>query len=509
MLISTVLMLILSTLSLCMVAQGSYNMILTGPEDSNFEQIYFDNYDGFIAVYEEYLAQNSQLTKSRIYSLSNTSVFDTVDWGINLFRGDTALSICYISREENHEYFIIGFGVSLDSNYNVLSRFDWSMKVDECHNTLWEKTYQWPDIGTNFQSSSWIRVLKLDSDEYMLARTLSNYIPQPNTTMQLIKINCVGDSITSKLYESYTSGFIHDITYNHDSTKYMIHNGAGGIPDCGGGCGAYFVDIDSFEIESSMCYALGSPNFDDIRLPFNVKWNSNDELIVSGRGTFYNGVSSSKHLATWKYDTNYQVIKKSYLIHPDTLIYGAWKQCIDINAEGEICVSGSFDNATGIFPSKYSWAYVAKLDEDLNIIQEQYFGGDASYDVYSIVATSDGGIAIGGYKYDYLTNEPNEGDAFVIKTDAGLFVDVQNQTEIPIHSAVIYPNPGGNYLSLRTSQKEALFRLYNSVGELVLIKPINTLITNYNTVDLPLGIYLWTLSKRNEQIIDSGKWIKI
>ncbi len=485
-------------------AQGSYNTFFNGPEDTRFEHLFEDVNDKFIAVYKDLLKENKKISTTRVYSFSNTSISDTVQWELNLQRQDTALSIRNIILVNNDKYFVVGGGVCYDSTYEITNRFDWAMKLDQDHNLLWESKYQWPSYsGSNYLNGGWIRVLQLDTGGYLLARTLTDYTPQPSTVMQLLLLNQYGDSITTKLYEPYLSGYIHDITYNHDSSEYMLHHGeGGGIPGCSGGR-VFFLDKESLDTTRSICYKTTGSNPETIGLPYNVAWTDDNHLIVSGRGFIF----SSHYLATWKYDTNYQLVNTSYLTHPDTIIYGGWSQTMDINNNGEICVAGSFDWIGSWFPARYNWAYIAKLDEDLNLLQEKYFGGDAAYNVFSIVATTDGGTAIGGYRYDYQTNNPEEGDAFIIKTDAGLWVSTELNVEIPVYSAIVYPNPGNNNLYLRTALKGAEFRLYDLAGRQLVLEPVNKLITEYNIAYLPLGVYVWTVTQNNI-ITDRGQWIK-
>ena len=98
-----------------------------------------------------------------------------------------------------------------------------------------------------------------------------------------------------------------------------------------------------------------------------------------------------------------------------------------INSEGEICIAGTYNVVPIQWPNTYNWVYVAKLDQELNIINEQYYGGDAEYIVGSMTACEDGGIAVGGMCYDYLVND-HEHDAFILKTDAGLMVNTTYNT---------------------------------------------------------------------------------
>ncbi|MFA5418286.1 MAG: T9SS type A sorting domain-containing protein, partial [Bacteroidales bacterium] len=115
--------------------------------------------------------------------------------------------------------------------------------------------------------------------------------------------------------------------------------------------------------------------------------------------------------------------------------------------------------------------------------------------------------AVGGYQYDYLVNEENEGDPYIIKTDAGLWLDTPQINEENVHRALVYPNPGNSEFSVRTTIKKAVFNLFDVNGRLLLEEPITELTTTINTSALPDGVYIWSVTQQG-LVSDRGKWIK-
>jgi len=112
------------------------------------------------------------------------------------------------------------------------------------------------------------------------------------------------------------------------------------------------------------------------------------------------------------------------------------------------------------------------------------------------------------YSVFWQTLNNNEQDAFFIKTDVDLMVGTNETGSIPVHSALVYPNPGGETLHIRTTEKGSVFRLFNLSGQEILQTKINNLITEVDCNQLNKSIYVWKLYK-NSREIDHGKWIEI
>jgi hypothetical protein len=61
-----------------------------------------------------------------------------------------------------------------------------------------------------------------------------------------------------------------------------------------------------------------------------------------------------------------------------------------------------------------SWFHLIKINPDISPIWEYWYGGDAYYFLYSILATNDGGCIMVGNRYDYETQN-QERDIFIVK----------------------------------------------------------------------------------------------
>ena len=484
--------------------QGGYEVYFKTGFHENIKHVFKQDDDSFIVVLATLKTSNKYIPEEKVYSFSNDNESDTLKWQLNLLRQDTTLAIACLIRDKDLNYIITGYGKHYNEYDSIISSFNWIMKLDVDRNLIWEKMYNRPENAKELDRTGWFELLDMGSSGYLYGGRIHGYTPSPVAKIYLMHFNTEGDTVKTKLFSQYLSGYSQALAYNHDSSAILLHKSGQPIPGCVFNDGALLLDTVTFDTTGlGMCYEE-EESIGWINQPYDAQLLKTGELIVAGRGYRF---LDEFYLNIYKFDSSYNIIRSAYLTNPDTSMNPGWAENLDINQNGEICVTGSFDNALGQFPSYYCWAYVAKLDSDLNLIRERYFGGDASYDVYGIAATGDGGIAIGGYRYDYLTNGENEGDAFIIKTDKDLWVGNHENIKIPIHSAIVYPNPGTDLLNIRTTLKQAVFKLYGIHGHLILERDINQLITTINSANLPTGPYFWTISQ-NKSVVDKGKWLK-
>ena len=489
-------------------AQGSYKVIFEGPEHGVISRIAAASQDEFIAIKFDYPYRTPKVITSEIYSFNNNNPSDTIHWAISLSRNDTAISARDIYCEPDGGYLISGIGVHYTYTDTLIihNRFNWMMRLDAMKNVIWEKFYPLPLELQNTRTLSHFNFLALSSGHYLLAETTQNDSLYWVYNILLMEVNMQGDFVKSKIFDQTIAGYMMSLCYNYDSSAILLHKVGWETYDCANGIGAFILDTANYDTIGRVCYSQNGTGFDE---PYDAMLNSEGDLIVAGSYSHWNTSSNDydRYLGVNRLDTLYQVTNEIMLTNPDTMTYAAWANCLDINAQGEVCVVGSFDNALGFFTDYYDLIYLAKLDPELNLISERYIGRDAEYIVNCMAATSDGGIAVGGYQYDYLVNEENEGDPYIIKTDAGLWLDSPQINEENIHRALIYPNPGNRELSIRTTIKQAFFSLFDVNGKLMLEEPINELTTTINTSALPEGVYIWAVTQQG-QVSDRGKWIK-
>jgi hypothetical protein len=156
---------------------------------------------------------------------------------------------------------------------------------------------------------------------------------------------------------------------------------------------------------------------------------------------------------------------------------------------------------------------VTKADMNLNVLSSHFYGGDRQYCPFSIIPTADGGCFVTGYSYDYINNLPvgDYGlDIFALKVNSeGLITDLPEQPEARAHDAILFPNPGRDFLNIQSGPQisGAQFTLYDMQGRPVLQENINTTQLRLQTSNLPAGTYPWQIVFKNK-VIESGKWVK-
>ena len=150
------------------------------------------------------------------------------------------------------------------------------------------------------------------------------------------------------------------------------------------------------------------------------------------------------------------------------------------------------------------------MDSNLHILDHHFYGGDAVYQPFKILSTSDGGAIVFGHRYDYTIPSVHMYHPFVLKVNsAGLITELPEQPQVKAHDAIVYPNPGSEWLNIQSGPQVngAGFTLYDMQGRHLLNQTINNTQLKLNTAALPSGIYPWQIVFKNK-LIESGKWIK-
>ncbi len=222
-----------------------------------------------------------------------------------------------------------------------------------------------------------------------------------------------------------------------------------------------------------------------------------------------------QHLGCYLLNDTLVVVKSVALYNnPDTLLYagrGGFNLSLS-PATSTAFMTGiyNFDPLGHEWQSTPTWIQLSKIDLTLNLIENNFFGGDAAYVPYSIKPTADGGTIIIGHRFDYNIPQNHQYDIFIIKTDSsGLIVSLpENQKEL-MSEAILTPNPGSEYcIALLGAQHQvATLRLFDMQGTVVLCREIRQQQTKIDLPGLAKGIYPYTF-ECGGRIIGRGKWIR-
>ncbi|MCF6169602.1 MAG: T9SS type A sorting domain-containing protein [Bacteroidales bacterium] len=494
-------------------AQYSYNVLIQTPANEEAEFVYHDKLNDeqiVIVIVECFSSDTNCVAECTIYTLTNSG--DTLRWPFVNRRNDTLFSINNIIQEDNGDYFMTGIGWTLDSIGRPKNAFDYNIKWNSNHEIIWESVHQRPAQFQGYSKSHNFKILKRIDNSYLVARTIWSGSPlQPYN--YLVEVNPTNGAVVKERTPPII-GLLQSLTYTIDSSEIMMHMGSTYMRECNrNDVGVIMLDTATYDTIRGHCY-----NRDDddpekywcVDTPYDAMIRKDGHLILAGTADCHNKIEgdlSEEYLFIYQYDTSFQLVNSTFLTDKDTINYGGWYETMDINDNNEICLAGVFNLGFGPWNPQYDWIYLAKVDENLVLMSERYMGGDATYEMFSMAATPDGGMVVSGTRYDYLVND-FEHDAFVIKTDGGLWVGQNETTTIPVHSALVYPNPGNDLIHIRTTEYPSVFELYDVQGKLILSTQIENHITSINIYSLTTGFYTWTLTE-DKRIIDNGKWIKI
>ncbi len=300
-----------------------------------------------------------------------------------------------------------------------------------------------------------------------------------------------------RLYDGDSAGQIMSITYNVDSTNLLLHT-----------MYAYYDPLGP----QSECMVLDE-DWNQTEVWFYPRWLRNpytalllpDGNILNG-ATFKNAYNGMITAYKMKADSTFEPLRINKLTDPDTNTQAAANISIDYKINGQYFIGGAI-NIRYIDEDVPSWFYVAMLNDTLGVEYEKYIGGDAYYWLFSVTATTDGGVLLVGTRHEFGADEYHRG-VRIIKLDSITDIVHVSEKQIPVYDIIVYPNPGNNVLYVRTALKNCSFLMYSSNGKLLIEESLDNLVTNIRTNKLKRGTYIYKVIQNNT-VINTGKWIKI
>jgi len=381
----------------------------------------------------------------------------------------------------------IGFRLG-DTQY---SRFTIFLRLDSELNILWQKIYRFidPYLGYRYYG------LELSNNDFLYACSNLN-------KLYLLKLSSQGDSITSKITMNPEAGDLWGLTYNADSTKVLAntewayYNGGDSISS------AIEIDEETLDFTGHWFYP------DYFRGPYRSMPYTENRMLAGGRLQWYHLDEDRVDwlISGYILDSNHNFIHQVHRTNPDTISRAAEIYGIDY-VDPSIIYLGGTHNLQGLIGQQPSWIYITRLNDTLGVVYEKYLGGDAYYWTKNITASPDGGVLITATVHD-IGITYFQHDAMIIKLDAnGSITGTTENDSIPISDAIVYPNPGGNQLFVRTALKDCQLLVFDVSGKLMMTKPIQGLVTSVSMEHLPAGHYPYIVQQQGNKII-SGIWIK-
>jgi len=390
------------------------------------------------------------------------------------------------------------------------------------------------------------RILPVQEDSLLIlgytSDTIREYIGCRSCKLTFQKVTNTLDSVSSKcitiplfyewgycrISEGYNNNFLIGVTYmiNYQINFmfYVLSNHLDSIiardfsdkPRC---CGpirqlndsTYWICHDNnshyYILDNSLSiteYEYARPH--SLDSPLGVKWDTDTSFYLTGE---WNG--GNEH--------DIGLYKQIHPIDSTNSMFNSWGTTdkVDIPALSPIDFRHKDSIFTGgasppglYFGSFASWYYVLQTDSNLNVRWERFYGGDAFYMMQKIIASKDGGCIIAGTRYDYQHVTEEELDIHVLKLNSeGLLVSTPEEQSIQMREALVFPNPGTDYLKVRVAahHRQSTFELFDINGRIILTESIIGKWGEINTSALPSGTYIYRVYNE-EGLFESGKWLK-
>jgi len=479
--------LLLISFSCTLFAQSTFQKILSNPDDQIINCVTEDDEGNFILVGRKHSDEKS-ITHGYLIRLNpmgevlNEIVFENTPSSSQFF------NVYFV----NEGYLLLG---SVLFDYPLSTRL-WYLKLDKNLVKIEEKF-------SGIPSSRWFSYMNsiIDSDSnFVLTGYTSRFdtVSPYNNDPFYYKLSFDGDSLISK-FDTSTSiwQLAFDLIESYDYTKYLVF-----VSHFNPSSSGQILTLDkNFDILTMDSIPLRIYDFySPIRL-------NNSEILICGKR--YREQPNEEYALNVMSITNsfdivdFNVFKKELYLEQPAMYNGVSKN------EDNIYVGGTsnFDIYDPFFSSFESWFHLVKINSDITPIWEYWYGGDAYYHLYSILATDDGGCLMVGNRYDDLTQNL-ERDIYVVKVNTdGLIVWTQEISVDNIHT-LVYPNPGSNQVNIKTYNKELNFELINISGKMLIKQQVKGADNSINTEQLSLGMYFYRLIDQDNNVIETGKWIK-
>lgn len=264
-----------------------------------------------------------------------------------------------------------------------------------------------------------------------------------------------------------------------------------------------------FDSSFNICQVDSIPNY--VGNCCTVK-SLNDTAYFLAGNKYYAFSNESYNIALMKMifpnlEINSAIVGRS----ADTMDFAGTFQGMDFINPSNIYIAGTSNiSFGGYYAYQPSWYLISRFDSTLNLYWTKYYGGDAYYVLQSVTATSDGGAIVAGTRFDYLNHPENQLDVYVLKIDStGLYTNVDKEEPVPVYDAIVYPNPGSDYLIVQSGPQVsgAVFRMYDMLGRQVMEERLTSTLLRFNAGSLAAGTYPWQIIFNNKTI-ENGKWVK-
>ena len=375
------------------------------------------------------------------------------------------------------------------STYNI-----WFYETDSLFNEITSK-----EISLDTYNMSSLNVLFDGSGNILCHGILYDSAQMPYAFIYKFSPNL--DSLQFKIFTDYTVMFQPSLLRKINKNGYYFI-----VPEYEGVWSGYNESILSLDNSLSIINSTGVP--DQIANYPNSKWINKNTFILTSRKDVMSE-PNNRGIEVLSLDTNFSLNHELYIGDHDTIEWPGLLRNLDYIDTNSVYVGGTHNFCQYEICPVICWFSLTNMDSSLNVKWQKFYGGTANYTLWGLRATKDGGCLMYGTIYDSATQD-NQRDIYVIKVDQNGLVGVNdNKTDPFIHDAIVFPNPGSDYLNIESGPQisGAQFIMTSLDGKQVIDKTLDERKITVPTQFLQSGTYVWKIVFNNS-IIETGKWIK-
>ena len=454
-------------------AQNTFEFILSGDQDQFPNSLIYDNSGNIIC--SAYVDSNVLIFKIN----SNGQLIDSLL--LKNSKGECVIS-CLL-RSGNNSFYGLGKYEINTIDYLWFIEFDYNLNIiSEYKNEL-----------INLHGYA-IHSIINHRDNIVLTGHIDN---KKESLTPVIELNSNGEIVQSKIFSFFGMfNAVYDITQDLSTFCYKIFPYNPFVNRTG-----HIVNIDT-------CFnIINQPYVGEYLADQNtVKWTSSNTYMVTTKKVTSNSDCQMGVLKLSKYD---EIIDTLYFGDPQVKEYPGILKNMDFIDSDHIYYTGTSSIA---WPDPFSpipsWMLLTKLDTNLNIQWQKYYGGDANYYLISVLATQDSGLIMACSKFD--NNIPdNYRDIYILKVDKDGLTTSSNYKIKNKKDLLIYPNPGNQYLYIKNYTAGYIFNIHDITGKLLISAFSNNEILKIDTGNLNSGIYLLRYIDNDGLSHFLSKWIKL
>jgi hypothetical protein len=314
----------------------------------------------------------------------------------------------------------------------------------------------------------------------------------------LFKLSMDLDSIRSYFFNKSSFG-IYDMIEKSDQTGYYLFEKPSFSVDSQGPA---VLDLDySFNIVKKDQVAADVVSYNTAR------WITDSTFIMSGE--FFNNWESRTSIGILVTDSTFETLNLTHFGEDSIVNFPGFRRNLDFITPAEIYAGGTTKMGFASTYMEYdSWYFLNKFDSSLALTWQRRYGTPGYYyRMYGILATNDGGCVMYGTRYAYPTNSMTL-DIAILKVDRnGFAVSADENLIIEPESAIIYPNPGTDIITVHTAMQNTVFVLSDCSNREILRASLKSGRSSFNTGNIPPGLYIYRIMQSGN-VIQTGKWIK-